>query len=245
MEKSEQINELALALNKAQKEIESAKKTSDNPFFHSKYADLASVYEACKEALNKNGLSVIQTLGYDEKHSYLMTTLVHSSGQWIAGKMVLLNNKGDMQGLGSAVTYARRYSLAAMVGVAQEDDDANEASQPKPNINNIAGDIKSTVEKISTVEKTSKPSGNFGKSIIKFGKYSKRTLESLNDSELFEYAGTLAKSKNEEYKNKVWDYYSAKYGGLKTSPPYDMTTEEQKDFTSPIDTLISAYKTGK
>lgn len=125
--KSETINELATALAKAQGEIASASKSSENPHFRSRYADLASVWDACRASLSKNGLSVIQTVGQDEAGFVLNTTLCHSSGQWIESQMHLLLAKQDMQGLGSAITYARRYSLASIVGVAQDDDDAEGA----------------------------------------------------------------------------------------------------------------------
>lgn len=127
MMKSEQINELSAALAKAQGEMEGAKKDSTNPHFKSKYADIASVWEACRAALSKHGLSVIQTLDDDDKGPYLLTTLCHASGQWLSSKCGLILVKNDMQGLGSAITYARRYSLAAICGVAQEDDDGEAA----------------------------------------------------------------------------------------------------------------------
>lgn len=128
MQTSEQINELAAALALAQAEICGAKKDSANPFFKSKYADLASVTEACKEPLTKNGLSVVQVLLNEDNKVGCETQLNHKSGQWIRGKFLLTPTKGDPQAAGSAVTYARRYALAAMVGVVQEDDDANKAS---------------------------------------------------------------------------------------------------------------------
>ena len=120
MQKSEQINELAAALAKAQGEIESAKKGSVNPHFKSRYADLADVWDAVRGPLTKHGLSVIQPV----VNNSLQTILLHSSGQWISSEMPLLMTRQDMQGLGSAITYARRYALAAMVGCPQDDDDA-------------------------------------------------------------------------------------------------------------------------
>lgn len=125
---SEQINELATALSKAQSEIKPALKDSDNPFFKSKYADLASVQSACMPFLTKNGLSVLQAINYVNGETTLETTLLHSSGQWIKSIAPVKPVKNDPQGLGSALTYMRRYSLAALVGVSQEDDDGNGAS---------------------------------------------------------------------------------------------------------------------
>ena len=126
--KSDAINELAKALAKAQKEIEGAHKDSTNPFFKSSYADLASVWDACREPLAKHDLAVVQTTHMDGDKTILDTTLMHSSGQFITGSYLLTPKVNDPQGMGSAMTYARRYCLAAIVGVFQVDDDANLAS---------------------------------------------------------------------------------------------------------------------
>ena len=134
MNQSEQINELSKALCTAQSQMTFAKKDSKNPFFKSSYADLSSVWEACREPLTKNGLAVIQTFDsdHDENTVIVVTTLTHSSGQWINSRLKLPLVKKDPQGLGSAITYGRRYSLAAIVGViADEDDDGNAATHGK------------------------------------------------------------------------------------------------------------------
>lgn len=126
---SENTSDLFTALSKAQAEIEGAAKDSTNPHFRSKYADLASVWAACKSALTKHGLSVVQVGDSDDPDVAGMTTILgHSSGQWIRGRMTMRPVKADPQGLGSCTTYLRRYCLAAMVGVAPEDDDGNAAS---------------------------------------------------------------------------------------------------------------------
>lgn len=128
-EQSADIGELAAALAVAQGEITGALKDSANPFFKSKYADLASVWDACRTSLSKNGLAVIQVASTsDTGAAVITTTLAHKSGQWIRGTLAMMPVKADPQGMGSALTYARRYALAAMVGVAQVDDDANNAS---------------------------------------------------------------------------------------------------------------------
>ena len=125
---SDQINELATALAKAQGEMNPAIKDSKNPFFKSNYADLASVWNACREVLSKNGLAVIQGMDMKDGQSVLITTLAHSSGQWTRSLLPILNEKGNAQGLGSAITYMRRYALSAIAGVTcDEDDDGNEA----------------------------------------------------------------------------------------------------------------------
>lgn len=131
--KSESIAELAKALALAQLQMATAKKDSVNPFFKSKYADLASVSEACRSALGNNGLSVAQLITGTHDAPMLITLLMHNSGEYLSSDAPLLLAKKDAQGLGSAITYQRRYSLAAMVGVIQDDDDGNAAShQEKP-----------------------------------------------------------------------------------------------------------------
>jgi hypothetical protein len=134
MNKSESIAALAAALAKAQGAMKGAVKDSANPFFKSKYADLASVVEAIRAAFSANGLSYIQTVEPSDKDEVRVeTTLMHSSGEWIScGVLSLPVSKADAQGYGSALTYARRYSLSAAVGVAPEDDDGNAASAAKP-----------------------------------------------------------------------------------------------------------------
>jgi len=134
MNQSEQINELSKALCTAQSQMTFAKKDSKNPFFKSSYADLSSVWDACRGPLTSNGLAVIQTFDsdHDENTVVVVTTLTHTSGQWINSRLKLPLVKKDPQGLGSAITYGRRYSLAAIVGViADEDDDGNAATHGK------------------------------------------------------------------------------------------------------------------
>ena len=126
--KSDNINELAGALAKAQAGIRSAVKDSLNPHFKTRYADLASVWEACREQLSSNGIAVVQAPTSSERGFVLLTTLMHASGQWIDGEYPVRPIKDDPQALGSALTYARRYSLSSMVGVAPDDDDGNDGS---------------------------------------------------------------------------------------------------------------------
>jgi hypothetical protein len=127
--KSDQINELACALAKAQSEILGASKDSSNPFFKSKYADLSSVWDACRIALTKNGLCVSQMVEPGDNGEILCTMLIHASGQWLSSTMpikVRSDGKGgpnELQALGSTLTYLRRFSLAAIVGVAPADED--------------------------------------------------------------------------------------------------------------------------
>jgi hypothetical protein len=132
MNKSEQINELATALAKAQSEIENASKGSSNPHFKSKYADLAEVLNTVRPVLAAHGLSVAQFPSYADGVVSVETVLMHNSGQWLSGIISAPVSKQDAQGVGSATTYCRRYSLAAVAGIAQEDDDANSAVGHSP-----------------------------------------------------------------------------------------------------------------
>lgn len=124
---SAELGELAKALSRAQTTIEGAKEDSANPFFKSKYADLSSVWAACKASLSANGLSVVQTVENGGEKAYLVTMLLHTSGQWIRSFMPIIMTKQDAQSLGSAITYCRRYALAAIVGVCPADDDGEGA----------------------------------------------------------------------------------------------------------------------
>jgi|GEM_PF-478653 len=142
MDKSEQINELATALAKAQGAMTPAIKDSNNPFFHSQYADLASVWDACRKPLSENGLSVVQTINGNDK---LETTLLHSSGQFISSVLAITAKEQTSQAIGSAITYARRYALSAMVGICPDDDDA-EAAMGRPSEPAIGGEVKYTRE---------------------------------------------------------------------------------------------------
>ena len=124
---SPEIDKLAAALAKAQSEIRGAKKSSTNPFFKSDYADLDTVIKSCFPQLTKNGLSVIQGNDTCDKGSFYVTTmLLHESGQWVKSKLKMpIGGKKDAQAVGATITYARRFSLSAMVGIAQTDDDGN------------------------------------------------------------------------------------------------------------------------
>lgn len=132
MYQSEQINELATALAKAQGQISPAIKDSSNPFFKSKYADLSSVWNACKDPLSTNGLAVLQTMDYRDNQLFLVTTLAHSSGQWMRSSIPIVTEKNNAQGIGAAITYMRRYALSAMVGITCDDDDDGNASVIMP-----------------------------------------------------------------------------------------------------------------
>jgi hypothetical protein len=135
MLQSESIANLTLALSIVQGKLTHAVKDSANPFFKSKYADLESVWDSCRNLLAENGLAIMQFPGiYSEldKSMSLTTIISHKSGEFISQEMSVPVTKADAQGAGSAITYMRRYALAAVVGVVQADDDGNAASSPKP-----------------------------------------------------------------------------------------------------------------
>lgn len=121
------IGKLAEALALAQSEITGAVKDSNNPFYKSKYADLSNVLDAMKPC-HKHGLSLIQMPLEGQDCVRLITTLAHSSGEWMQAVYSMKPEKNNPQGIGSCLTYMRRYAAAAFVGIAQIDDDANEAS---------------------------------------------------------------------------------------------------------------------
>jgi hypothetical protein len=136
---SEQIDQLGTALAKAQVEFDIAEKNQKNPFFKSNYADLESVIKASRPALCKYGLSVVQSpfVGEDG-NSYLITILIHSSGQWIKSKAKHNPAKTDVQSLSAYNTYLKRMCYSSLVGVStgEIDDDGNAASQPQIYQNN-------------------------------------------------------------------------------------------------------------
>src|SRR5690554_825269 len=135
MQTSEATDKIIPAFVKAQGEVGKAVKSSSNPHFKSKYADLEEVFSACRDALKSNGLAVFQTVTCDGEQMRMITRIYHESGQWIEGACPLILAKRDMQGLGSASTYARRYGLMAVMAIAPEDDDGEAASRPAPNGN--------------------------------------------------------------------------------------------------------------
>jgi hypothetical protein len=158
--RSEQINELAAALSKAQGEMKLAELNRANPFFKSSYSTLSAVIAACQEPLSKNGLAYSQFVQRNESGLCVETMLMHSSGQYLSSVCPLIVGKQDMQGLGSAITYAKRYALQAMVGVASdedpEDDDGNGA---KDNRDGAADDQKQG-KAASSPNSGPKPQGN-------------------------------------------------------------------------------------
>lgn len=127
MEKSQSIKELATALCKFQGAVEKVKKSETNPFFKSMYANLSSILDVIRTPLSENGLSFVQ---FPTGEHELTTILMHISGEWVQGTYKMTPTKNDPQGLGSVITYQRRYALGAILGLnIDTDDDGNAASQ--------------------------------------------------------------------------------------------------------------------
>lgn len=158
MKTSESIKELAAALCEAQAHMTAAKKDSKNPFFKSNYSDLGSVIKAIKEAFYENGLSYVQSPLMNDVGVGVTTRLMHKSGEWIEDTLVLPLSKRDPQAAGSAITYARRYSLQAIAGVPSADDDGEFAMErvtnKKPQYMELQKHLPKMVEKVVSGEST-------------------------------------------------------------------------------------------
>jgi hypothetical protein len=152
MKSSETLEKLAPALVKAQAAMAGATKSAKNPFFKSTYANLEEVIKVVKAAFEENGLSFIQFPVSSEGHAGVETIILHESGEFISNEFLLKCAKVDPQGMGSAITYARRYGLQAACGIPSEDDDGNAASAPEPKMTpkeaNSKLDAAKTIDKL-------------------------------------------------------------------------------------------------
>jgi hypothetical protein len=155
------MKQIATALVKAQKAFGPALKSSTNPHFRSRYADLSACVEAVIEGLNEAGIALIQRTSEDHIGVTVETVFVHESGEMLeCGKLHVPASKQDPQGYGSALTYARRYSLMAACGIAPEDDDGNAASRkpsaPAPDITDHLSAIEAsaTSDELATLYKS-------------------------------------------------------------------------------------------
>jgi hypothetical protein len=205
LETSPSVAALAEAMALAQAAVEGATKGKVNPAFKSKYADLKSVWDACREALTQNGLSVIQSPGELENSKVTITTmLLHKSGEWVRGSLSIPIGKVDAQGYGSAITYARRFALAAFVGVAPEDDDGAAAAKS----------IRQTHEPL--IESAKTLAMNHLRSCAIDGAMFKETWTK-------NYAGWKAVLSDEDYAELVAEMkkLAAKFTPAKPAPPAD------------------------
>lgn len=133
MKTSEIISDIAKAMSIAQNQMKPASKDSQNPHFKSRYSDLSSVWDAIREPITQNGLTIWQDVTTQEKSVSVTTMIVHISGQWIEfGPLCIPLSKFDAQGVGSGISYAKRYALCAAIGVVSGDDDDGEAAVGRP-----------------------------------------------------------------------------------------------------------------
>lgn len=183
MQQSETINELAVALCKCQSELTAAKKRSENPFFKSSYADLSEIWDAARKPLADNGLSVVQTMDGSNGDVVIVTTLLHNSGQWIRGRLPIHPVKNDPQAVGSAITYGRRYSLSAIIGLVTEADDDGESAMDRGK----KEDPQITEDQLLTITTLMSDTGSDEKKFLKYLKVDK--LDTMPQSK---YPGAIA-----------------------------------------------------
>ena len=183
------------ALVKSQSAIKNAIKDAKNPHLKNNYATLESVIEAVKDIANKNGIAIVQTSGRDEQGDYLDTTLFHESGEKIDSRCYLVLSKSDMQGLGSAITYARRYSLASIFCITQEDDDGNRAViAPAPKRETMAQAVRKAVEEEMPTPPEEKKPGPFYR--FQSGKFIGMQINEVPKDQLENYVGWFKKQQN-------------------------------------------------
>lgn len=182
MKTSDNINEISTALHAAQSDMGGAKKESANPFFKSKYADLTSVMIAIKQPFADNGLSFVQCPLMTDQGVGVITRIMHISGQWIESELVLPLVKLDPQAAGSAISYAKRYSLQSMAGVPSTDDDGEFAMQrTNPQASLISQDGVKEINKLIVDTETD---------ISKF--YAAFNIDSVQDLTAAQYATALS-----------------------------------------------------
>lgn len=218
MQKSEQTNELFTAIAKAQGEFRSIPMDKKNPHFKSSYASLTATQEGTREFLSKHGLALIQSIDIDGDGYYLETMLTHSSGQWASSRLKLILDKNNMQGLGSAITYAKRYAWQAMLGVVgDEDDDGNAAVAGKSAPTATAG--KPAAQNQAKKPENYAPSISFhnpeeaGEYVIQIGrKYLGKKIKDIPRTELggyFEYVVQENQKANRQATGHTRDFLNA------------------------------------
>lgn len=225
MQFSAAIDKIAPAFLAAQMELKKAPKDHENSHFKSRYADLTSVYDACAAALHNHGISIVQGARSELDTYGIDMMLLHSSGQWFREVLMLKPTKGDPQGSGSAITYARRYTLAAMVGVMQDDDDGNAASEGS---SHVKVDLKELAKSSSSNGPTSPryvpiPStrtiDNPGEYVIPFGKYKGRKMREVTEADLNSYCLYITKTNEGKPMSKpVGEFMAAAEAYLLASP---------------------------
>jgi hypothetical protein len=195
MNQSENINELATAMSKAQAAMKPATKDSTNPFHKNNYSNITSIWESARIPVTSNGLTVWQDVTTSEKSVSVTTKIVHSSGQWVEfGPLTIPIAKFDAQGIGSATTYAKRYALCGALGIVSDDDDDGEAAcmpmrkeeykpQAKPEVKSTAKISVSQIKEINELLEIC--SSEYVEKFLGFlqQKYGSRALDSIPTSD--------------------------------------------------------------
>lgn len=174
---SETLGKIATALAKAQAKIEGAKKDAENDFYKSSYADLSSVWDACHGPLSENEIAVVQLPQSGTDAVTIVTMLIHSSGEWIKSTLTMVPKDKGPQAVGSALTYARRYALSAMVGVCPVDDDGEAAmgrgnATGKPPKKDPIEEMRQTVRSLNPADRAT-----FHKRVLDSNKTTKKYTE--------------------------------------------------------------------
>lgn len=200
MNASQSIASLAEALSKAQGEMDKAVKDRDNPAFRgAKYADLANVIDVVKAVAPKYGLSFAQIAHDVENHAAIETVIMHASGEWLStGTVSVPVTKQDAQGYGSALSYARRYSLSAAFGVAADDDDGNAAAKAKPVMASFKSVPKMVMDEQDPVET---------ERLMRIGQ---TCIDLYQNGEIDEALDEYDKVKDAEKRTAIWSMFDSK-----------------------------------
>jgi hypothetical protein len=198
MQKSESIRNIAKALAGFQADVKNPANTADNPFYKSKYAPLSDVLNIVRPLLTKHGLSVFQSPSGDGQNVTVTTVIMHESGEWIeSDPLTLKADKATAQGAGSAITYARRYAISAVLGISSEDDDDGNFASGKNNGQvNVSGD-KATpkqLQKLHAIANSLEIPSEEMRQHIK-SKYGKESSKDLTKAEVRELIDELEKTK--------------------------------------------------
>ena len=207
MKTSETLKEISVALVSAIGEIPNPPKNATNPHFKNRYADLASIIETVKPILLKNGLTVIQGSEADGNIVTVRTRIVHVSGEWIETSLTMTAAGSDPQKIGSAITYARRYSISSFLNIAADDDDDGEENRKKENQKNTAPE----------------PVKNQNQAIHQKPAPSKKTQNPL-DKELLSILDMIEPDRQKQ--RQIMEYVKAKFG--ETSPDFRNSNDAHK-----------------
>lgn len=189
---SPQINELVKALTTAHANFKLVKKSGKNPFLNSSYATLTDVLESCKDALQENGLVVAQVpSGGGDGCICLTTYLLHSSGQFISGELIMATKDASPQSAGSAITYARRYAYSAILSLSTEDDDDGHAASSTSYSTPSQASAHSAFRETPTQGLSNVPAGDY---VVSFGKYKGKSLSQIDPKEIKNYIKYLESS---------------------------------------------------